>query len=86
MHNLQCTSNKAQGTIGGQTTRRYNARSKKDFVSKMNIVKETVDWEYWLELLYETDYLEKSEFSSIMSDCEKLNRLLIAIVKISKTT
>ena len=39
----------------------------------MNIVKETVDWEYWLELLYETDYLEESEFSSIMSDCGKLN-------------
>ncbi|MCL2459890.1 MAG: four helix bundle protein [Euryarchaeota archaeon] len=39
----------------------------------MNIVKEAVECEYWLELLYESDYLEKSEFSSIRSDCGKLN-------------
>lgn len=50
----------------------------------MNIaLKEAAESEYWLELLHETDYLTKTEFDSIASDCGELNRLLITIVKTS---
>lgn len=51
----------------------------------MNIaLKEASESEYWLELSFETDYLSKEQFDSIYSDCNELNKLLIAIVKSSK--
>ena len=56
--------------------------SKKDFLSKMHIsFKECVETQYWLDLLAETDYLSKSEYDSISSDCEELRKLLSSITK-----
>lgn len=73
-------------SIGANVREAGRAQSKKDFVSKMNIaLKEAAESEYWLELLYETEYLTKAEFESIASDCGELNRLLISIVKTSNT-
>ena len=37
--------------------------------------------EYWLELLYESDYIEASSFDSIYSDCQELIKILVAITK-----
>ena len=55
---------------------------KKDFLSKMHIsFKECVETQYWLDLLAETDYLSKSEYDSISSDCEELRKLLSSITK-----
>lgn len=73
-------------SIGANVREAGRGQSKKDFVSKMNIaLKEAAESEYWLELLYETEYLTKAEFESIASDCGELNRLLISIVKTSNT-
>ena len=48
----------------------------------MNIaLKEASESEYWIELLYETNYLTNEEFQSIISDCRELIRILTAIVK-----
>ena len=76
------------GTSIGANIREANrGQSRKDFVSKMNIaLKEAAESEYWLELLHETGYLTQSEFSSIMSDCNELNKLLISIVKATNNT
>ncbi len=72
-------------SIGANIREAVQAQSKNDFVSKMNIaLKEASESEYWLELLFETDYLSKEQFDSIYSDCNELNKLLIAIVKSSK--
>jgi len=59
------------GTSIGANIRETNrAQSEKDFVSKMNIaLKEAAESEYWLELLCETNYLSKGEYSNIMADC-----------------
>ena len=73
------------GTSIGTNIREVSvAQSKKDFISKMNIaLKEAAETEYWLELLYETEYLSKTEFDSIKEDCAEINKLLISIVKTS---
>lgn len=72
-------------SIGANVREAERAQSKKDFISKMNIaLKEAAESEYWLEILYETDYLTKQEFDSIYTDCGELNRLLISIVKKSR--
>ena len=48
----------------------------------MNIaLKEVSEAEYWLELLYESDYIEKIHFDSIYEDCQEIIRILIAITK-----
>lgn len=71
-------------SIGANVREAARAQSKKDFTSKMNIaLKEAAESEYWLELLHETDYLSKTEFESLYSDCGELNRILISIVRSS---
>ena len=71
-------------SIGANVREATVSQSKKEFIAKMNIaLKEAYESEYWLELLFETDYLSKSEFDSIKSDCSELNKLLIAIIKSS---
>ena len=75
---------KSGTSIGANVREANRAQSKKDFASKMNIaLKEAAESEYWLELLHETDYLTDNEFSSIISDCIELNKLLTSIVKTS---
>ena len=58
---------------------------KADFIAKMNIaLKEASETEYWLEILYETDYLSETQFTSIYNDCQEVLKILYSIVKTSK--
>ncbi|MCI6727519.1 MAG: four helix bundle protein [Bacteroidales bacterium] len=69
-------------SIGANICEALCGVSKKDFLSKMHIsFKECVETQYWLDLLAETDYLSKSEYDSISSDCEELRKLLSSITK-----
>lgn len=71
-------------SIGANVREATVSQSKKEFIAKMNIaLKEAYESEYWLELLFETDYLSKSEFDSIKNDCSEINKLLISIIKTS---
>lgn len=57
-------------------------KSKAGFTAKMNIaLKEIAETAYWLELLHETDYLDRKAFESIYEDCTELIKLLTTIVK-----
>jgi four helix bundle protein len=69
-------------SIGANIAEANCAISRKDFLSKMYIAfKECAETLYWLELLYETDYLSCSMFISMKQDCEELYRLLSAVTK-----
>ena len=51
-------------------------------MNKLEIaLKECYETEYWLELLYESEYINKSEFDSIYEDCQELMRLIVASTK-----
>ena len=62
-------------SIGANIAESECAISKKDFLSKIYIAfKESNETLYWLDLLYETDYLTTQEYESIKADCEELRQ------------
>ena len=68
--------------IGALLKESEHAQSRADFVSKLSIaLKEANESDYWIELLYKTDYLSEKEFRSMIKDCEDLLKLLASIVK-----
>ena len=69
-------------SIGANTREAMRGQSKADFYSKLNIaLKEADETAYWLELLFETDYISKVQFDSIYKDCEEIISLLVSITK-----
>jgi len=71
-------------SIGANVKEAIRGQSTKDFRAKLNIaLKEASETEYWLELLVETDYIDKKQFDSIYNDCIELIKILTAILKSS---
>ena len=69
-------------SIGANTREAMRGQSKADFYSKLNIaLKEADETAYWLELLFETDYISQAQFNSIYRDCEEIISLLVSITK-----
>ena len=69
-------------SIGANVKEALRGQTKPDFYSKLNIaLKEASETEYWLEILYETDYIDKKLYESINSDCQEIIKLLVAIIK-----
>ena len=72
-------------SIGANVKEAIRGQSKPDFYSKLNIaLKEASETEYWLEILYETEYIDKKLFDSINTDCQELIKLLVSITKTQK--
>ena len=72
-------------SIGANAKEAVNAQSKAGFINKMNIaLKEADETEYWLELLYETNYITCEQFDSMIVDCRELIRILTSIIKTTK--
>ncbi len=73
-------------SIGANIAESECAISKKDFTSKMYIaLKEANETLYWLDLLFETNYLTTEEYQSVSADCEELKKMLSAITKTSNS-
>ncbi len=69
-------------SIGANVKEAIRGQSKADFYSKMNIaLKEASETEYWLELIYESQYIEEMHFKSIYYDCQEILKILMAITK-----
>ncbi|MBQ8569190.1 MAG: four helix bundle protein [Oscillospiraceae bacterium] len=49
--------------------------------SKAFALKEASETEYWLELLVESDYIEKIHFNSMYFDCKEILKILMSITK-----
>jgi len=72
--------------IGALIKESEHAQSKADFINKMNIaLKEANETTYWLQLLKDSDYINEKEFESIFPDSEELLKLLVSIVKTTKS-
>lgn len=60
-------------SIGANVREAVVAQSKADFYAKLHIsLKEANETEYWLELLYESGYIDEKSFTSIYSDNKEL--------------
>ena len=74
-------------SIGSNIIEAQQAQSKADFISKLNIaLKEAAETNYWLRVLYDSEYLNAREFFSIHNDCKEIIKILTAIIKTAKTT
>ena len=43
--------------------------------------KEADEKDYWLNLLHDNGYLNDSQFDSLNTDCQRLNKILTSIIK-----
>lgn len=72
-------------SIGANVKEAVRGQSKVDFIHKMNIsLKEASETEYWLELLYETEYITEPQFESMITDCRELLKILTSIINTSR--
>jgi len=72
-------------SIGANIAEANEAQSKADFVSKLSIaLKETVETEYWLNLLRDSQFLAKSRADSLLVDCLEMKAILTAAIKTMK--
>ena len=70
---------RAATSIGANVYEAQYAQGTKDFISKLEIAqKECYETEYWLELLYETNYIEEEEYKPIRNECGVIRRMLIS--------
>ena len=69
-------------SIGANVKEALRGQSRADFRSKMNIaLKEACETESWLELLYETEYIDEPSYNSISEDNKEIIKILTKIVK-----
>ena len=72
-------------SIGANIAEAKCGSSKKDFLNKMYIAfKECSETNYWLDLLFETEYIHEKEYNSIKNDCEEINKILSSVTKSPK--
>lgn len=71
--------------IGALVREAEQAESKADFIHKMAIaLKEANETDYWIELLFQSDYLSQNEYESIHPEIVELCKLLTSIIKTSR--
>jgi four helix bundle protein len=72
-------------SIGAMVREAEQAESKPDFIHKLAISqKEANEAEYWIELLYQSGYLDKQQYESLFKDVTEIRKLLTSIIKTSK--
>ena len=73
-------------SIGANLHEAQYAQGTKDFISKLEIAqKECYETEYWLELLFETDYIKEEKYKKMHNECGAIRRMLISSLKTVKS-
>jgi four helix bundle protein len=72
-------------SIGANIHEANYAQGKNDFISKFEIaLKECYETEYWLELLFETDYITEQQYRVLQQNCGQIRRMLISSCNTAK--
>jgi four helix bundle protein len=72
-------------SIGANTRERKNAASKADFINKFAIaLKEADETQYWLELLYESNIIDKEVFDSLNNELKEIIAIITSSIKTAK--
>lgn len=73
-------------SVGALVREAEHAQSKADFIHKMSIArKEANETDYWLDLLHQSNYLTDTQHASIHPDIQELLKILVSIVKTTKS-
>ncbi|MBQ5452080.1 MAG: four helix bundle protein [Bacteroidales bacterium] len=68
-------------SIGANIREAEHAESSDDFKHKLKIaLKEANESLYWLEILFQANYISKNEYESMNRDCTEINKILISII------
>jgi four helix bundle protein len=68
-------------SIGALVRESEHAESKLDFIHKLAIAqKEANESDYWLELLFQSQYLSEDQYQSLNMDIIEINKLLASII------
>ena len=68
-------------SIGAMVSESEHAESKLDFIHKLAIAqKEANESDYWLELLFQSQYLSEDQYQSLNMDIIEINKLLASII------
>ena len=74
-------------SIGANVRESWNAQSRSDFQHKLSIaLKEADETAYWLELLVESEIIDRKQFDSLYSDLDEIIAMLTTSVKTMKET
>jgi four helix bundle protein len=74
-------------SVGANIEEAEGSISKKEFVAKLQIsYKEARETRYWLNLLTDSGYLEKGEHEILITKCDEILRIIVAIIKTSKAS
>lgn len=69
-------------SVGANVREAHHAQSDADFLGKLSIAsKEADETDYWLNILHDNGYLNDSQFDSLNTDCQRLNKILTSIIK-----
>lgn len=68
-------------SIGANYREGFGAESENDFIHKISVsIKETHESQYWLELLYDGNYISKEQFDKLYLATDELIRMMTASV------
>lgn len=71
--------------IGALVRESEHAESKADFIHKLAIAqKEANESDYWIELLFQSEFLNENQFQSLNSDLAEINKILASIIITTK--
>ena len=71
--------------IGALVRESEQAESKLDFIHKLAIAqKKANETDYWLELLFRSEYLNETQFQSLKNDIIEINKILASIIITTK--
>ncbi|MFM2224469.1 MAG: hypothetical protein RJA07_671 [Bacteroidota bacterium] len=72
-------------SVGANYRSACRAKSKKDFLYKINIVEEEADESlFWMELLVEAEILKPNKLELLMKECDELISIFTSIGKSTK--
>ncbi len=72
-------------SIGANSEEAVGAQSAKDFISRFSIAyKEARETNYWLRLLRDSEYIDKSKAEILLQDCTELEKIISAILLSAK--
>ena len=72
-------------SIGANIREAQYAHGKADFIAKLQIaLKEANETDYWLELLFRTNYITETHYKELDIVCSGLRAMLVASIKTAK--
>ena len=77
---------RSSSSIGANIHEAKYAQSKADFINKLSIaLKEADETAYWLELLIESEIIDKKQFEKLNKDLKEIIAILTASIKTLKS-